>query len=282
MTPSKPRSSKSTPGARAGRVAQARLAARPGMAGPDTIPLDAWPSTGFAAPGHRLFAGHAEAGVGDPPPPLAAGYLWEIGTVGAVVTDGPQRYALSAAHVVTNPYAPGATFPDHCRVGFSAGDPALTSDNFRPIVPATPLVGTLTIDVVALPLTPAQALQSEQPLWSVAPPGALERFREQAVVICVERGDSIVELPGTLETDVDEHTATWEVGHVRLGPTLIIRCDGPLPTVGDSGAPVLVNDPSGNEPTLLGFHIACIEETAVAYAMVAWPVLERTGLGLAT
>jgi len=85
-----------------------------------------------------------------PPSPLAAGYKWEIGTVGAVATDGEQEYVLTAAHVVTDPYAPDAQFPAKCRVGFALRDSELQADSPAFIVSRSPLTAGRVVDVVAL------------------------------------------------------------------------------------------------------------------------------------
>jgi hypothetical protein len=115
------------------------------------------------------------------------------------------------------------------------------------------------------------------------PKGDLLRFHGQAVLLRVQRGESIIHLPGSLEGHFDEYEVTWKGRPVQLGPTLLIRCGGPLPTDGDSGAPVLAYD--GDRLTLLGFHIGRTEATAtaapLAYAMIAWPALGRAGLALA-
>lgn len=253
-----------------------------GFGTPAAIDPADYPHTGFAALGHRLLAGHADAGASSTPPPLASGYDWEIGTVGAVVTDSHARYAVTAGHVLTDPYAPGAIFPTICRAGFSIGDPGLGADNPQSVVPSTPVDGGRVIDVVALPLTDTQAQQSEQESLSIANIDDLAHFHGQAAVIRVEREHAIIELPGTVEGHFDECTATLGGVAIRLGPTILVRCGGLLPTDGDSGAPVLARDARNNALTLLGFHIGCTAGSEAAaslsYTMTAWPALARAGL----
>ncbi len=243
-----------------------------------------YPRTGFAAPGHRLFAGHADPAAGAAPPPLPPGYAWEIGTVGAVATDGEQHYVVTAAHVVTDPYAAGAAFPSRCRVGFALRDAGLKEDNPAPLRPRTPQVGNRVVDVVALPLTARQKTLSEQEPLGVASGADLRRLQGQGAVIRVERGEAIIDLPATVEGDFPDCVASINGEAVSLGPAVLLRCGGLLPNDGDSGAPVLAWDTDGATRLLLGFHIGRTSGTstapATAYAMAAWPVLSRARLGL--
>jgi hypothetical protein len=243
-----------------------------------------FPQTGFAAPGHRLFAGHADPSAEGAPPPLAAGFSWEIGTVGALASDGTHTYVVTAAHIVTDPYVPGAAFPPRCRVGFALDDRALASDHPAALVPRSPRDGGRVIDVVALPLTAAQARLGEQEPLSVATTADLHILHGQGAVLRVERDDAIIDLPVTVEGDFPECVASIEGRSVNLGPTVLLRCGGVLPNDGDSGAPVLARHPMNGTLLLLGFHIGRTSGTSTsaptAYAMAAWQALSRARLGL--
>jgi len=242
-----------------------------------------YPHTGFPAPGHRLFAGHGD-GSDDSPPGLDRGFDWDIGTVGAVVSDGQRRYVVTAGHVLIDPYVAGSVFPSQCRVGFALTDAGLHENNPDSPVPATPGDGGLVVDVVALPLTPRQSELSEQEPWGVASDSELQHFHGQGAVIRVERDHAIVDLPGTVEAYFDEFSGRINGKDVRFGPTLLLRCGGGLPVSGDSGAPVIARHPTNGSTTLIGFHIGRTTGSATAapvcYVMAAAPVLAHAGLGL--
>lgn len=257
-----------------------------GFVGADKIDPQAWPQTGSAKPGHRLLAGRPEANAGSSPASLAAGYYWEIGTVGAVVRAEARRYIMTAGHVVGRVYSSPVGYPSRCRIGFSRTDPALSADGPGPPVPPSPTDGTLTIDAVAVPLTPTQAASSTMEAWSVADIGDMDRFLGQAAMIRVERAGRVVDLPGTVEAAFKKKDVNWAGLDVTLGPTLLFRCGGALPVDGDSGAPVWARDPDGGGSTLLGFHVSLRDSEGsaapVSYVMVAYPALGRAKVGLAT
>jgi hypothetical protein len=264
-------------------VLQGEVISGPGVS--DVLAIDQadYPHTGFPAPGHRFFAGHADDSV-EAVPGLPPEYAWDIGTVGAIVTDGQRRYAVTAGHVLTDPYGPGAAFPAHCRVGFALEDTGLASDNPEAPVPAVPRDGAFVVDVVALPLTAQQSELSEQEAFGVASGSELAHFRGQGAALRVERGHAIIDLPATVEGYFDEFNGTMDGKNVRFGPTLLLRCGGALPVQGDSGAPVIARHPVNGSPTLLGFHIGRTEGSStsapVCYVMAAAPLFARTSLGL--
>src|SRR5262249_31588818 len=152
------------------------------------------------------------------PPGLAAGFEWDIGTVGAVVSDGQRRYVVTAGHVLTDPYLTGAVFPERCRVGFALTDAGLQNDNPERPVPAWPSDGALVVDVVALPLTTRQSELSEQEPLGVASGSELPHFQGQGAVVRVERGQAIVDLPATVEGYFDQFNGRMNGKDVRFGP----------------------------------------------------------------
>jgi len=242
-----------------------------------------YPHTGFAAPGHRFLAGHPDTDVNEVPG-LAAGYAWDIGTVGAVVSDAQRRYVVTAGHVLTDPYGGDPAFPPRCRVGFALTDAGLETDSTEAPRPAAPLDGTRVVDVVALPLTARQSELSEQEPLGVASGSELAHFRGQGAALRVERGHTIIDLPTTVEGYFEEFKGTMDGRDVTFGPTLLLRCGGALPVGGDSGAPVIARHPVNGSLTLLGFHIGRTEQSSTAapvcYVMAAAPVFARNGLGL--
>jgi hypothetical protein len=255
-----------------------------GTSGVTDIDEAGFPQTGFAAPGHRFFAGSPDPSASGAPAPLSAGFAWEIGTVGALASDGTHSYVVTAAHLVTDPYVPGATFPTRCRMGFSLRDRGLGADHSVPLLPKSPQQGGRVIDVVALPLTAEQRQIGEQETLGVATESDLHRLHGQGAVLRVERDDTIIALPVTVEGDFPECLASIEGRSVTLGPTVLLRCGGLLPAEGDSGAPVFALDPNTKTFLLLGFYIGRTNGTdtaaPTAYAMAAWPALSRARLGL--